>query len=71
MSKITTVRVANSEAGTVVSEFELTNTVPRAGDSIWVPDNGEVAYFILGRRFDYKRGVVTLNCRPNPGLERG
>lgn len=69
MVKISTVRVAAADG--VVSEFEATKNLPKPGDLVWVPDNGDVAYFILGRRFDYKDGVVTLNCQRNDELKKG
>lgn len=70
MVNITSLKVVDKETETVTSEFQIDAEPPAQGDIVWVPDNGDVAYYVEGRRFNYKDGVVILGCVKNEGFEQ-
>lgn len=40
--------------------------VPNKGDHVWVPENGDVAYFVSNVQYDYDINEIRLMCKPNP-----
>jgi len=63
--------VVNTESEALVHQFNASQEViPAEGDHVWVPDNGDVAYQVNSRQFDYAANEVRLLCKPNPGKEK-
>lgn len=63
--------VINTKSENVVHEFNASQEiVPAHGDHVWVPDNGDIAYQVNSRQFDYAANKVRLLCKPNPKTEK-
>lgn len=65
---MTDFRVVDNDADTVVYTTTLgaEDRVPPTGAHIWVPENGETAYRVLGVEHDFEADVITAICKPMP-----
>lgn len=62
-----TVIVVDSVQDAVVHTFnQPQELIPNEGDTVWVPDNGDVAYLVTRRQFDYENEECRVICKPNP-----
>lgn len=63
--------VVNTADDSEVYRFtENPNGIPAADDVVWVPENGDVAYYINGREFDYEANEIRLLCTRSPEISK-
>lgn len=63
--------IVNTETETIVARWKKKGQeVPQQGDAIWVPNNGDMAFQVNKRQFDYERDEVRILCKPNPDASK-